>query len=167
MQELYIWSQGQEDPLEESMATHSSILTWRIPWTEEPGGLRLQRVGHDQNDLAHGQGSRWHSGLPCCPWISRAITPRLLAVLMNPIYFSPYYSGTKSPLASFSPADLWTPSWSAAVVRALWGHPDPRCPAQGASRPLGDKQETQRDTVTWGYSSSESGHPWNPRKEKP
>ena len=41
---------GREDPLEEGMATHSSILTWRIPWTEEPGGLKSmgsQRVGHD------------------------------------------------------------------------------------------------------------------------
>ena len=33
---------GQKDPLEEGMATHSSILAWRIPWTEEPGGLRFQ-----------------------------------------------------------------------------------------------------------------------------
>ena len=41
---------GQEDPLEEGMTTHSSILAWRIPWTEEPEGLQsrgLQRVGHD------------------------------------------------------------------------------------------------------------------------
>ena len=41
---------GQEEPLEEVMATHSSILAWRIPWTEEPGGLQSmgsQRVGHD------------------------------------------------------------------------------------------------------------------------
>ena len=41
---------GQEEPLEEGMATHSSILAWRIPWTEEPGGLQStgsQRVGHD------------------------------------------------------------------------------------------------------------------------
>ena len=41
---------GQEDPLEKGMATHSSILAWRIPWTEEPGGLPSmgsQRVGHD------------------------------------------------------------------------------------------------------------------------
>ena len=41
---------GREDPLEEGMATHSSILAWRIPWTEEPGGLQcmgLHRVGHD------------------------------------------------------------------------------------------------------------------------
>ena len=41
---------GQEDPLEEGMASHSGILAWRIPWTEEPGGLKpmwLQRVGPD------------------------------------------------------------------------------------------------------------------------
>ena len=41
---------GQEDPLEEGVAAHSSILAWRIPWTEEPGGvpsLGLQRAGHD------------------------------------------------------------------------------------------------------------------------
>ena len=50
MQETQIWSLGEEDPLEEGMATLSSILTWRIPWTEEPGGLqstRLQKVEHD------------------------------------------------------------------------------------------------------------------------
>ena len=41
---------GQEDPLEESMATHSNILVWRVPWTEEPGGLQSmgsQRIRHD------------------------------------------------------------------------------------------------------------------------
>ena len=48
--ETRVRSLGQEDPLEKEMATHSSILAWRIPWTEEPGGLQsmgLQRVGHD------------------------------------------------------------------------------------------------------------------------
>ena len=47
---MWVQSLGWEDPLEEGMATHSSILDWRIPWTEEPGELRsmgLQRVGHD------------------------------------------------------------------------------------------------------------------------
>ena len=39
MLEMRVQSLGQEDPLEEAMATHSSILAWRIPWTEEPGGL--------------------------------------------------------------------------------------------------------------------------------
>ena len=39
MQEIQVRSLGQEDPLEKGMATHSSILAWRMPWTEEPGGL--------------------------------------------------------------------------------------------------------------------------------
>ena len=50
MQEIQIQSLGQEDPLEKGMATHSSILAWRIPWTEEPSGLQSmgsQRVRHD------------------------------------------------------------------------------------------------------------------------
>ena len=50
MQETWVQSLGWEDPLEKGMATHSSILAWRIPWTEEPGGLqsmRSQRVRHD------------------------------------------------------------------------------------------------------------------------
>ena len=50
MQETWLQSLGQEDPLEEGMAIHSSILAWRIPWTEEPGGLQsigLHRVRHD------------------------------------------------------------------------------------------------------------------------
>ena len=54
-QEIQILSLGQEDPLEEGMATNSSILAWEIPWTEEPGGLQsieLQRAGHDRSDLA-------------------------------------------------------------------------------------------------------------------
>ena len=50
MQETWVWSLGQEDPLEEGMATHSSILAWRISWTEEPGGLQSmgsERTRHD------------------------------------------------------------------------------------------------------------------------
>ena len=47
---MQVRSPGQEDPLEEGMATHSSILAWRVPWTEEPGGLQSigsQRAGHN------------------------------------------------------------------------------------------------------------------------
>jgi len=50
MRETWVRPLGWEDPLEEGMATHSSILAWRIPWTEEPGGLQSmesQKVGHD------------------------------------------------------------------------------------------------------------------------
>ena len=50
MQETWVQSLDEEDPLEKGMSTHSSILAWRIPWTEEPCELKsmgLQRVGHD------------------------------------------------------------------------------------------------------------------------
>ena len=50
LQETWFRSLGQEDPLEKGMATHYSILAWKVPWTEEPGGLQSmgsQRVGHD------------------------------------------------------------------------------------------------------------------------
>ena len=59
MWEVWVPSLSQEDPLEEGMATHSSILAWRDPGTEEPGGLQsieLQRVGNEWSDLAHMQG---------------------------------------------------------------------------------------------------------------
>ena len=50
MQETWVGSLGQEDPLQKGMAASSSILAWRIPWTEDPGGLKSmgsQRVGYD------------------------------------------------------------------------------------------------------------------------
>ena len=53
--ETWVLSLGQEAPLEKEMATHSSILAWKIRWTEEPGGLQSmgsQRVGQDSSDLA-------------------------------------------------------------------------------------------------------------------
>ena len=62
MQETWVRSLGQKDPLEEEMATHPSILAWEIPWTKEPGGLQpvvSQRVGHD---LASEQQHQNHTG---------------------------------------------------------------------------------------------------------
>ena len=53
MQEIWVLSLGRENPLEKGMATHSSILAWRIPWTEEPGGLQSmgsQRVSSDTTE---------------------------------------------------------------------------------------------------------------------
>ena len=53
--ETWLWSLGQEDALEEGMAIHSSVLAWRIPWIEEPGGLQFiasQRIRYDWSDLA-------------------------------------------------------------------------------------------------------------------
>ena len=54
-QETWVRSLGWEDPLEKGMATHSSLLAWRIPGTEEPGGLQSvgsQRVGRDRSGIA-------------------------------------------------------------------------------------------------------------------
>ena len=59
---MQVRSLSWEDPLEEGMATHSSILAWRIPWTEEPGGLQSigsQRVGHDYSDLTRMHAHIW------------------------------------------------------------------------------------------------------------
>ena len=50
MWKTWVRSMGRKDPLEKGIANHSSIIAWRIPWTEEPGGLQsmgLQRIGHD------------------------------------------------------------------------------------------------------------------------
>ena len=54
--ETWVWSLGQEDPLGTEMATHSSILAWGVPWTEEPGGLQsmeLQRIRHNWATNTH------------------------------------------------------------------------------------------------------------------
>jgi len=62
MWETQVWSLGREDPLEKEMATHSSILAWRIPWMEEPGGLQSmgsQRVGHDWATSLHFTSPLW------------------------------------------------------------------------------------------------------------
>ena len=51
MQETRVQFLGQEDPMEKEMATHSNILAWRIPWTEEPGGL--QSMGSQELDMTY------------------------------------------------------------------------------------------------------------------
>ena len=62
---MRVWSLGQEDPMEKQMATHSSILAWRIPWTEEPGrqqSIESQRVRHDWSDSAHMHMPQFYQG---------------------------------------------------------------------------------------------------------
>ena len=63
MRETWVRSLGWEDSLEKGMATHSSILAWRIPWTEEPGGLQSmgsQRVRHDRAPFTFTVNNAWH-----------------------------------------------------------------------------------------------------------
>ena len=66
-QETQVWSLGREEPLEEKMATHSNILAWKIPWTEEPG--RLQFMGSWELDTAE----RLNTHLDMYIWISKVI----------------------------------------------------------------------------------------------
>ena len=74
VQETWVWSLGWEDPLEECMAIHSSVLSWRIPWTEKPGELQSMgshRVGHDwaTNTHTHARVDRSIWGRKLWPWI--------------------------------------------------------------------------------------------------
>ena len=95
IQELktWVWSLGWEDPLEEGMTTHSSILTWRIPWTEEPGRLQsigLQRVRYDWSDLACTQPS-WETRRKIVgqsPWDPVLIQSPNLALVGHQAYSS-------------------------------------------------------------------------------
>ena len=71
LQETWVQSLGWEDPLEKGMATHSSILAWRIPWTEEPGGIHSSWVGKE-SDMTEKLTNFWaqKSG----PYLSRIYT---------------------------------------------------------------------------------------------
>ena len=53
MKETQVQSLGQEDPLEEEVATHSSIVAWKIPWTSEPGGLKVHGIAKSQTWLGN------------------------------------------------------------------------------------------------------------------
>ena len=64
MQETEVQSLGQEDPLEKEMATHSSVLAWKIPWTEEPDGLHFVRSQRVRHNLATKQQLQRRCALP-------------------------------------------------------------------------------------------------------
>ena len=100
MQETWVWSLGSEDPLEKEMATHSSILAWRIPQTKEPGELQSmgsQRVGHD--------------------WVSNTSTyPRRVRVKRG---MSPLYSGAEPELQTIKEAE-WFPACLVLITGLLW-----------------------------------------------
>ena len=89
MQETWVWSLGREDSLERGRATHSSILAWRIPWTEEPGELQsieLQRVRHDWSEFSHHHNPHYHfPGRTCAPALPErcSVSARLRATHWN------------------------------------------------------------------------------------
>ena len=99
MQETQFWSLGQEDPLEEKMATHSSILAWKIPWTEKPGGpqsMKSERAGHDWAGVHRGYSRRnlyanswvFHSPSSMFCWPSSTSSTRLSQSKQHFIFLS-------------------------------------------------------------------------------
>ena len=107
--ETRIRSLGREDPLEEDMATHSRILAWRIPWTQEPGGLvsmGSQRVGHNWGNLAHSIVMR-HKTRPLRqqgPWTSSWVRQKwYLASHVWKYLMIPFYPSPKDSVHSVGP----------------------------------------------------------------
>ena len=81
MQETQVRSLDWEDPLEKGMATHSSILACRNPWTEELQSMRLKKIRHDWSDIAHTSTESVNYQLVACSW--RAINVRPMIILSD------------------------------------------------------------------------------------
>ena len=127
MQETQIWSLGWEHPLEKEMVTHSSIHAWRIPWTEEPGGLQSLGVARVRHDWATSTLTSLHFGsdgmpvtAPCyflwppfpCRWhargahVARAVVPT--ARLYSPLASSRFVSNEWWRGRLYLKHDLWS-----------------------------------------------------------
>ena len=101
MQETWVQSLGWEDPLEKGMSTHSSILAWRIPWTEEPGRLQSmgsQRVGHNWATNTFHHERNYHIIHRWLPQVSSSPKLKLLATALLHDF-----SRTKVPWAEIRP----------------------------------------------------------------
>ena len=117
-QEMQVRSLGREDPLEEGMATHSSILTWRSPWTEEPDGLQStgsQRVGQNWSNWAHVQD------------LYEVVTGGLFQEVLFNRYLKESQPWIESRKEEFSGGMSHTKSWG----RKVCGEPLPRWDAHG------------------------------------
>ena len=131
---MWVRSLGQEDPLEEGMAMHSSIVAWRISWTGELGGLQSiesPRVGHDWNDLtfvhAHNTHTHTHThthSYSLCGWLVRPLvfswgwigTPRGCLTLLRYLWFS--YLGSR-----LAPGIYWIEARDAVKHAVTYGMP--------------------------------------------
>ena len=112
MQETWVQSLDREDPLEKGMATHSSILAWRIPWTEEPGRLQStgsQRVGHNwATNTCSFHATSWTSSHICTDCIWTILWPETRVVFLNQL--------------SLGRRDVWALSKDSRIIRRrlLW-----------------------------------------------
>ena len=132
MQETWAWSLGLEDPLEEEMATHSSILAWEIPWTEESRGLQsmgLQRFGHNWVEKAmapHSSTLAWKT-----PWMEepgrlQSMGSRRVGhdwVTSLSLFTFMHWRRKWQPIPVFLPGE--SQGWGSLVGCHLWGRIDP------------------------------------------
>ena len=114
MRETWVWSLGWEDPPEEAMTSNSSILTWRIPWTEEPGRLQLmglQRVGYDwaANNNTRPESPRKSSS---------CLKPTIQKCVQNLLSFF-FHSISRGMQTYQSPARPWVDLWANFRLRNL------------------------------------------------
>ena len=123
IQETQVWSLGWEDAMEKGMATCSSILSWRLPWTEEPGGLQSvgsQRIGHDWVSIS----ALLTMPKPLTVWITincgkfrkMGIPDHLTCLLRN------LYAGRKQQLELDMEQQIGS-KWEKEYVKAVYCHP--------------------------------------------
>ena len=151
MQETQVWSLGWEDPLEEEMTNHSSILAWRIPWTEEPGGLQsmeLQRVEQDWETYTH---THTHTvDLQCC------VTLRCTAQWFKHIFVSMYL---------FIPFHILSSYATAATAKSLQSCPTLCDPTDGSPPGSPIPGILQARTLEWVAVSFSNASKWKVKSE--
>ena len=112
--ETWVRSLGWEDPLEKGMATYSSILAWRIPWTEEPGGLQsmgLQRVGHDWATFTFNSVLFWYTSVHTSYYTYIFIHIVTVVQLLSRVWFfvTPWTVARQAPLfMELSRQEYWS-----------------------------------------------------------
>ena len=112
-QETQVQSMGWEDPLEEEMATHSSILAWKIPWTEEPGGL--QSMGSQR--VRHNWATEHTVDLQCC--INFSLQHSCTEAFSTVLCISTLVCSTLYPCAYWQTLKFWR--WCKWEVAEWWG----------------------------------------------
>ena len=138
MQETQVRSLGWEDPQEEKMATHSSILSWKIPWVEEPSGLQsmgLQRIGHDwaEQSLPEGTSStEVINSAPCsyptlCSFVTIVTSTETIFAYVFFYYFLWSFKGRLCVIFAYNVSTLlgsidfqMLVEWVQGVFRGLW-----------------------------------------------
>ena len=136
---MWVPSLGWEDPLEEEMATHSSILSWKIPWAEEPGGLQsmgLQRIEHDwaEQSLPEGTSSSTEviNSAPCsyptlCSFVTIVTSTETIFAYVFFYYFLWSFKGRLCVIFAYRVSTLlgsidsqMLVEWVQGVFRGLW-----------------------------------------------